>query len=53
MSKLSVIYAALCAATLSVGLAVQAGQGGITPSETAFSEESLRAIIEATGLGQP
>lgn len=51
MSKLSVIYAGLCAAILSVGLAVQAGQGGVTPSETAFSEEQLRAIIDATGMG--
>ncbi|WP_323768870.1 hypothetical protein [Marinovum sp.] len=51
MSKLSVIYVALCAAVLTAGLAVQSVQGGATPSQTGFSDDHLRAVIEATGEG--
>ncbi len=49
MSKLSVIYLVLCAATLTAGLAVQTVQGGSTPSQTGFSDSHLRAVIEQTG----
>ncbi|WP_417524333.1 hypothetical protein [Marinovum sp.] len=51
MSKLSVIYVALCAAVLAAGLAVQSVQGGATPSPTGFSDTHFRAMIEATGQG--
>ncbi|AKO98230.1 MAG: hypothetical protein RID15_01550 [Marinovum algicola] len=51
MSKLSVIYLGLCAAVLTAGLAVQSVQGGATPSQTGFSENTLRAVIDATGQG--